>query len=87
MQVTSEQVETKPAFVPIQLNLTFENRDELSKFYAIFNFVPICGFFDKEKALGGQIRRSLEKSYGRTPDNKDEQFEILKELLRKWAKE
>lgn len=47
-------------FEPIKISIVFQSQEEVDKFYQIFNYVPLCDFFNRDNARN--IRSSLDSS-------------------------
>jgi hypothetical protein len=61
MKVQAKQQTAPQVFVPIELNLTFENQEELDRFYAIFNHTKIADFLDPYDEKANEIRLNIVK--------------------------
>lgn len=65
MKVEKKIVTVPPAFEPVQLNLTFETKDELARFFAIFNHVDIGDLLGRKQAdlIRNQIMDIVNNDY------------------------
>ena len=63
MKAEKRLVAAPKVFVPVELKITFETKEELGAFYALFNFSPICDLLDKAGFSARPVRTALEVDY------------------------
>lgn len=68
-------------FEPVTIQITFENADEITSFYCIMNYQPICDFLEKNGFDAGKVRDLVrpESNRGGRGNKFDELVSLLKE--------
>lgn len=66
MKSKAKQVKSE-GFTPIKLELTFETEEELSQFYTVLNYTPICNYLEdggiNASSIRSKIREASDESY------------------------
>jgi hypothetical protein len=73
-----ESEKTKPRFEPVAITITFENEEEIVKFYAIFN-TPIILDCIRYGEQGSAIRDGISKEYPKAYSMSDGYFMALRD--------